>query len=202
MNLFSKKNIKQGYEDSKMKIDLEESDTKMYIVLDKDSKTYDGFQFKFGQWNEKLDNVGLHVYKNKPYYFCIPYIPNNTYLVEEVEGLLRENFNEAQYKRVKIPLQPLSLYDLLGEDKKGFSKEHLHNADFSEANLSKADLSGADLRNANLSKANLLEANLSKANLLGADLSGAKLYGACFLGAHEVKNNPYLSIKQQTEAHC
>ena len=39
MNLFSKKNIKQGYEDSKMKIDLEESDTKMYIVLDKDSKT-------------------------------------------------------------------------------------------------------------------------------------------------------------------
>ncbi len=177
MNLFSKKNIKQGYEDSKMKIDLEESDTKMYIVLDKDSKTYDGFQFKFGQWNEKLDNVGLHVYKNKPYYFCIPYMPNNTYLVEEVEGLLRENFNEAQYKRVKIPLQPLSLYDLLGEDKKGFSKEHLHNADFSEANL-------------------------SKANLLGADLSGAKLYGACFLGAHEVKNNPYLSIKQQTEAHC
>ena len=139
-----------------MKIDGVESDRKMYKILGEGLKTRNGFQWKPGQWNEQPNGmisneacgIGLHVWKNRPEWSVIPYLVDHTYLVEEVQGLLGEDEKKARYLRVKISALPLTLKDLLGNDKKG---------------LSGADLSGADL---------------SKANLTGADLSGAYLSGA------------------------
>ena len=209
-----------------------ESNIRMYVVLDKELTTYDGFRFEPGQWNEGPDKSGLLVWMNKPDYHLIHYMPNRTYLVEEVEQLLGGDSAVVRYKKVRISARPLSLNDLLGRDKEGFCKAYLSGADLSGAYLSEADLSEADLSKANLSqaslsgaylnKANLSEADLSKANLFGAylprahlsranlsgahlsraNLSGAHLSGANFFIAHGVKNNSNLSIKQRDAAHC
>lgn len=178
MSLLAKNKVELDYMESKMKVDGKESDTKMYIVLGEGLKTYNGFQWKPGRWNEEPNDVGAYVWKNRPNYAFIPYMPNHTYLVEEVEQLLGEDAEKAQYKRVKISEQPLSLDDLLGEDKKGFFQAYLHKANFSEINLGLIDFSKAYLREANFYKANLSQAYFSEAYLSQACLRGANLYKA------------------------
>ena len=191
MNPKARNEIEKVYKGSRVKIDGNESNIKMYVVLSKELMTYNGFRFKPGRWNEGPDKSGLSVWMNKPDYHLIPYVFDHTYSVEEVEQLLGEGITGTRYKRVKISAQPLSLNDLLGEDKKGFSGMYLY-----EANLTGADLSGANLSGTFLSKANLYGADLSKANLYGADLSKANLYGAdlsgtIFYGADLSKANLY-----------
>jgi hypothetical protein len=188
-----------------MKIDGVESDKKMYKVLGEGLKTRNGFQWVPGQWNEEPNGmksneacgIGLHVWKDRPDWSVLRYLPDHTYLVEEVEGLLGEDEKKARYRRVKISALPLSLNDLLGDDRKELSRALL-----SGAHLSWANLSGADLSGANLSWANLYGADLSGADLYGADLSGADLSGAHLSGAHGVKGNPVFSEEQQEQAHC
>ena len=203
-----------------MKIDGKESNMKMYKVLDECLKTTGGFQWIPGTWNEEPNGVksdeacgvGLHVWKNKPRWSVISYLPDHTYLVEEVEQLLGEDKEKARYKRVKISLLPLSLEDLLKKDKKGLSGAHLSGANLSGAHLSGANLSGANLSGAHLSGANLSYAYLSGANLSGANLScaylsganlsGANLLGANFSGAHKIKENKNITNAQRKSAHC
>ena len=188
-----------------MKIDGIESDQKMFKVLGEGLKTKYDFQWVPGQWNEEPKGkktseacgIGLHVWKNKPNWGVISYLPDHTYLVEEVEELLGEDGEKARYKRVKISLLPLTLEELLGKDRKGFSRANLSGADLSGADLSKAYLSRANLSGADLSKA-----YLSGAYLSGADLSGAYLSGAYLSGAHGVKESIYLTEDQKNQAHC
>ena len=224
--------MEKMYKVSKVNMNSKESNIRMYVVLDKELTTYDGFRFEPGQWNEGPDKSGLLVWMNKPDYHLIHYIPNRTYLVEEVEQLLGGDSAVVRYKKVRISARPLSLDDLLGRDKEGFCKAYLSGADLSGADLSQADLSEADLSKANLfgaylpgahlskanlsgaylykaylsgahlSQANLSGAYLNKANLSEAYLSGAHLSGANFFIAHGVKNNSNLSIKQRDAAHC
>ncbi len=179
MNPKARNEIEKVYKGSRVKIDGNESNIKMYVVLSKELMTYNGFRFKPGRWNEGPDKSGLSVWMNKPDYHLIPYVFDHTYSVEEVEQLLGEGITGTRYKRVKISAQPLSLNDLLGEDKKGFSGMYLY-----EANLTGADLSGANLSGTFLSKANLYGADLSGTIFYGADLSKANLYGANLSGAH------------------
>ena len=183
-----------------MKIDGKKSDMKMYKVLGQGLKTMMDFQWKPGQWNvepdgKKSDNacgIGLHVWKNKPNWSVVLYLPDHTYLVEEVKELLGEDKEKARYKKVKISLLPLSLVDLLGQDRKGLSGADLNRADLSPADLSRADLYGAYLNGAYLNGA-----DLNGANLNGADLSRADLYGA-----HGIKENMNISEEQKKSAHC
>ena len=223
-----------------MKIDGKKSSIKMYKVLGEGLKTRDGFQWKPGQWNEELKGeksneacgIGLHVWKNKPDWSVISYLPDHTYLVEEVKELLGEDEVKGRYKKVKISLLPLTLKDLLGKDKKGLSGAdlsranlsganlsgaNLYGADLSRADLSRADLSranlsganlyganlsGADLSGADLSRANLSRADLSRANLSRADLSGADLYGADLSDTHGIKENVNISEEDKKFSHC
>ena len=203
-----------------MKIDGVESDMKMYKVLGEGLKTKYNFQWIPGQWNEepegKVSNeacgVGLHVWKNKPNWGVISYLPDHTYLVEEVETLLGEDDEKARFFRVKISVLPLTLKELLGKNKKGFSGADLSRANLSLANLSRANLSrvnlslanlsGADLSGADLSGANLSGADLSEANLSGTDLSGADLSRANLSGVHGIKESGYLTEEQKNQAHC
>ena len=174
------------------KIDGKESDMKMYKVLGQGLKTMMDFQWKPGQWNEEPDGkksnnacgIGLHVWKNKPNWSVISYLPDHTYLVEEVGELLGEDEEKARYKKVKISLLPLSLVDLLGQDKKGLSGVNLSRSNLSGSDLSGADFTGTDLSGANLSDADLSGANLSGSYLYGADFTGANLYEANLSGAN------------------
>ena len=171
-----------------MKIDGKESNKKMYKVLGEGLRTRDNYQWIHGQWNEepnseKSDEAcgkGLHVWKNRPQWSIIHYLPDHTYLVEEVEILLGEDEEKARYQRVKISSLPLTLEDLLGKDRKGLKAARLpwanfSGVDFTRANLSGADLTGAYLSRADLTGADLTGADLSRANLSGADLTGADL---------------------------
>ena len=198
-----------------MKIDGVESDKKMYKVLGEGLKTWNGFQWVPGQWNEEPNGmksneacgIGLHVWKDRPDWRVLTYLPDHTYLVEEVGGLLGEDTEMARYRRVKISALPLSLNDLLGDDRKGLSGANLSGSNLSWANLYGADLSRANLYGADLSRANLIGANLIGANLSEADLTKANLYGAALsranlYGAHGVKGNPVFSKEQQGQAHC
>ena len=198
-----------------MKIDGKESDKKMYKVLSIGLTTRGGFQWAAGEWNEEINSEktgiacgkGLHVWKNRPQWAIITYLPDHTYLVEEVEILLGEDYEKARYQRVKISSLPLTLDDLLGKDRKGLKAARLpwakfSGVDFTRANLSKADLIGADLSRANLSRADLTGADLSGANLSGAILKGTKLKNTNFIGAHGVKGSEFLSPEQKADAHC
>ena len=119
-----------------MKIDGVESDKKMYKVLGEGLKTRNGFQWVPGQWNEEPNGmkyneacgIGLHVWKDRPNWGVVSYLPDHTYLVEEVDGLLGEDTLKARYRRVKISTLPLTLKDLLGDDKKGLSGANLYGA--------------------------------------------------------------------------
>ena len=138
-----------------MKIDGTESDMKMYKVLGKELKTKFDFQWQPNKWNEEPNGIksneacgiGLHVWKNKPRWDIINYMPDHTYLVEAVEGLLGEDYEKARYKRVKISSLPLTLEELLGKDRKGFSGADLSYAYLFDADLSYAKLSGANFFN-------------------------------------------------------
>ena len=198
-----------------MKIDGKESDKKMYKVLTIGLTTRGGFQWAAGEWNEEINSEktgiacgkGLHVWKNRPQWAIITYLPDHTYLVEEVEILLGEDYEKARYQRVKISSLPLTLDDLLGKDKKGLKAARLpwakfSGADLSRANLSRADLTGADLSRANLSRADLTASDLSGANLSGAILKGARMINTIFRGAHWVKGLEFLSPEQKADAHC
>ena len=145
-----------------MKIDGKESDMKMYKVLGEGLKTRDGFQWIPGQWNEepkgKKTNescgIGLHVWKNKPNWGVVSYLPDHTYLVEEVDTLLGEDDEKARYMYVKIASLPLTLKELLRSDKKGLSGANLFRANLSGAYLFGANLFGADLSGAHNIKQN------------------------------------------------
>ena len=168
-----------------MKIDGIESDKKMYKVLGEGLRTRDNYQWIPGQWNEepnseKSDEAcgkGLHVWKNRPQWSIIPYLPDHTYVVEEVEIVLGEDDEKARYKRVKISSLPLTLEDLLGKDRMGLKS----------TNLSWADLTGTDLTGADLTEANLIRANLSEANLMNA---------------HGIKKSEFLNEFQKNQVHC
>ena len=183
-----------------MKIDGKESNKKMFKVLGIKLTTRDGFQWTAGQWNEEPSSVktdtacgkGLHVWKNRPQWSIIPYLPDHTYLVEEVEILLGEDEEKARYQRVKISSLPLTLEDLLGKDRKGLKA----------LRLPWANLSGVDFTRANLSRADLTGAYLSRANLSGAILKGARMINTIFRGAHWVKGSEFLSPEQKAEVHC
>ena len=171
-----------------------------YKVLGEGLKTQEAFQWQPGEWNTQPNGVvdgeacgiGLHVWKDKPRYGNIPYLPDHTYRVIDVDGLCGEDEEKARFRSVKLAKLPMTLDEILGPEKNGLSY----------ANLIGADLSGADLSRADLSRANLVEANLFQANLTGANLTGANLVGANLTGAHTCRNRPELSETQKKEAHC
>ena len=201
-----------------------------FKVLGKGLKTRDDFQWAPGKWNKEpraevtteACGIGLHVWKNKPDWGVISYLPDHTYRVVGVDGLCGEDDKKARFRRVKLSLLPMTLEEILGPERDGFkgadlsradlsdadlSDANLSDANLSDANLSRADLSDADLSDANLSDADLSDANLSRADLSGADLFGADLFGADLFGAdlsnaHGCKDNPALSDEQRSAAHC
>ena len=206
-----------------------------YKVLGEGLKTREGFQWKPGEWNTEPNavmdgqvcGIGLHVWKNRPQYRYITYLPDHTYRVIDVDGLCGEDGEKSRFRRVKLATLPMTLEEILGPEKDGLSyanliganlsganlsEANLSRADLSRADLSEADLSGANLSGANLywadlSRANLSEANLYWANLSGAtlylaDLSGANLYWADLSGAHGCMQNAFLSDRQREQAHC
>ena len=181
-----------------------------FKVLGKGLKTRDDFQWAPGKWNKEpraevtteACGIGLHVWKNKPDWGVISYLPDHTYRVVGVDGLCGEDDKKARFRRVKLSLLPMTLEEILGPERDGFK-----GADLSRADLSRADLSRADLSDANLSRADLSDADLSRADLFGADLFGADLFGADLFGAdlsdaHGCKDNPALSDEQRSAAHC
>jgi len=201
-----------------------------YKVLGEGLKTREGFQWQPGEWNTQPNGVvdgeacgiGLHVWKDKPQYGIIPYLPDHTYRVIDVDGLCGEDEEKARFRSVKLAKLPMTLEEILGPEKNGLSYANLFRADLSWADLSRANLSwanlsradlswadlsaanltGADLSWANLSGADLSWANLSQANLSQANLIGANLIGANLTGAHTCRNRSELSETQKKEAHC
>ena len=176
-----------------------------YKVLGEGLKTREGFQWKPGEWNTEPNavmdgqvcGIGLHVWKNRPQYRYITYLPDHTYRVIDVDGLCGEDEEKARFRSVKLAKLPMTLDEILGPEKNGLSYANLSRANLSEANLSRADLSGVDLSRADLSEADLSGAYLSEADLSRADLSGADLSGA-----HYCENRSELSDVQRNSAHC
>ena len=176
-----------------------------FKVLGEGLKTRDGFQWKPGEWNIEPNavmdgqacGIGLHVWKNRPQYRYIPYLPDHTYRVIDVDGLCGEDGEKSRFRAVKLAKLPMTLEEILGPEKDG-----LFHAELSRANLSDANLIGANLSWANLSDVNLSEADLSGANLSDVNLSGASLSGANLSRAHYCKNRSELSDVQRKEAHC
>ena len=162
-----------------------------FKVLGKGLKTRDDFQWAPGKWNKEpraevtteACGIGLHVWKNKPDWGVISYLPDHTYRVVGVDGLCGEDDKKARFRRVKLSLLPMTLEEILGPERDGFKGADLSRADLSDANLSRADLSDANLSRADLSDANLSGADLSDANLSRADLSRADLSDADLSGA-------------------
>ena len=157
-----------------------------YKVLGEGLKTREGFQWKPGEWNIEPNavmdgqacGIGLHVWKNRPQYRYIPYLPDHTYRVIDVDGLCGEDGEKSRFRAVKLAKLPMTLEEILGPEKDGLFHAELSLVNLSDANLSGANLSDANLYWANLSDANLYRANLSDANLYRADLSGANLSDA------------------------
>ena len=168
--------------------------TKYYKVLGEGLRTNFGYQWKPGKWNivpEKEINPdeygfscgsGLHVFIDKPNWNYYRYLPDHTYKVVAVSGLLGADSYKARFRKVKLALLPLTLNDLLGNNRDGLKGACLARADLSHSNLSGSDLSGTYLMGADLSDSNLVNANLSGANLKGANLIGANLTGADLSG--------------------
>ena len=161
---------------------------KYYKVLGEGLKNRN-FQWKPGKWNEIPEKqinhnqdgdacgIGLHVFNERPDWFYISYLPDHTYRVVDVEGLLGKDKEKSRFRRVKLAYLPMSLSEILGEKRDGMKGAYLTNA-----NLTNADLSNADLT----------YANLTYANLTGADLTGA----------HGCRNIDELSKEQKESAHC
>ena len=176
-----------------------------YKVLGEGLKTREGFQWQPGEWNTQPNGVvdgeacgiGLHVWKDKPRYGNIPYLPDHTYRVIDVDGLCGEDEEKARFRSVKLAKLPMTLDEILGPEKNGLSYANL-----SQANLSRANLSEANLYWADLSRANLSRANLSGATLYLADLTRANLSRANLSGAHGCMQNAFLSDRQREQAHC
>ena len=175
--------------------------TKYYKVLGEGLRTKFGYQWEPGKWNivpeeeidhntnGKEDGAGLHVFMGRPNWNYQRYIPDHTYEVVDVSGLLGSYEWGARFRKVKLAPLPLSLKELLGKQRDGFKGVVLSRADLTEANLSRADLSNSDLYHANLNGANLSGASLCRTNLRGANLSGANLRGANLAGADLVFAN-------------
>ena len=123
-----------------------EKEIQYYKVLGEGLKTREGFQWQPGEWNTqpngvadgKACGIGLHVWKDRPRYGNIPYLPDHTYRVIDVDGLCGEDEEKARFRRLKLATLPMTLEEILGPEKDGLSY----------ANLSRADLSGADLSGA------------------------------------------------------
>ena len=156
-----------------------------YKVLGEGYRTENNFQWVPGEWNEeplairdgKSSGVGLYVFKHRPNWNYTRYLPDHVYRVVDVEDLCGEDDEKARFRRVKLSRLPVTLREILGQNRDGMLG----------LCLSGADLSGADLSRANLSRANLSEANLSEANLSGA---------------HGCMQNAFLSDRQREQAHC
>ena len=201
-----------------------------FKVLGEGLKTQEGFQWKPGEWNTEPNavmdgqvcGIGLHVWKDKPRYGNIPYLPDHTYRVIDVDGLCGEDEEKARFRSVKLAKLPMTLDEILGPEKNGLSYANLVEANLSWAdlfranltwaylswadlfwaNLSQANLTGANLTGANLIGANLSRANLVEADLFWANLSQANLTGANLYRAHNCRDRSELSETQKKEAHC
>ena len=176
----------------------EKMETKYYKVLGEGLKNRN-FQWKPGKWNEipkKQINhnqdgdacgIGLHVFNERPDWFYISYLPDHTYRVVDVEGLLGKDKEKSRFRRVKLAPLPMTLEEILGENRDGMKGAHLN----------RANLTDADLTDADLTYANLTGADLTYANLTGADLTYANL-----TGAHGCKKLKQISKEQKESAHC
>ena len=124
-----------------------------YKVLGEGLKTREGFQWHPGEWNTQLNGVvdgeacgiGLHVWKDKPRYGNIPYLPDHTYRVIDVDGLCGEDEEKARFRSVKLAELPMTLEEILGPEKNGLSYANLIGANLFQANLTGANLTGANL---------------------------------------------------------
>jgi len=170
-----------------------------------------GFQWKPGKWNEILEEdinhkedgeacgTGLHVFRGKPNWNYIPYLPDHTYRVVGVQGLLGKDKEKSRFRRVKLAPLPMTLEEILGENRDGMKGAHLNRANLTRANLTcanlthanltDADLTDADLTDADLTYANLTDADLTYANLTGADLTDADLFRANLTRANLTRAN-------------
>ena len=186
-----------------------------YKVLGEGLKTREGFQWHPGEWNTQPNavvdgeacGIGLHVWKDKPRYGNIPYLPDHTYRVIDVDGLCGEDEEKARFRSVKLAELPMTLEEILGPEKNGLSYANLIGANLFQANLTGANLTGANLTGANLSGADLFQAyligaDLSQAYLIQANLTGANLTGANLYRAHNCRDRSELSETQKKEAHC
>ena len=206
---------------------------KYYKVLD-EGLINRGFQWKPGKWNEILEEdinhkedgeacgTGLHVFRGKPNWNYTPYLPDHTYRVVGVQGLLGKDKEKSRFRRVKLAPLPMTLEEILGENRDGMKGAHLNRANLTRANLTcanltRADLTYANLTGADLTYANLTGADLTYANLTGADLTDADLFRAnltCanlthanltdadLTDAHGCRNIDELSKEQKESAHC
>ena len=204
-------------------MESEKMETKYYKVLGEGLKNRN-FQWKPGKWNEIPEKqinhnqdgnacgIGLHVFNGKPNWWYTSYLPDHTYRVVDVEGLLGKDEEKSRFRRVKLAYLPMSLTEILGEKRDGMKGADLTGADLTGAKLCRADLYNANLTDANLTDANLIranlwcadltDANLTDANLTDANLIDANLTDANLTYAHGCKNLDELSKIQKESAHC
>ena len=84
---------------------------KYYKVLGEGLKNRN-FQWKPGKWNEIPEKqinhnqdgnacgIGLHVFNGKPNWWYTSYLPDHTYRVVDVEGLLGKDEEKSRFRRV------------------------------------------------------------------------------------------------------
>lgn len=155
-----------------------------FKVLGEGLRTHGGFQWKPGLWNEEplaekdgeACGVGLHVFIGRPNWNYTRYIPDHTYRVLGVQGKCGSDKEKARFRRVKLAAVPMTLNEILGENRDGLKGSYLNGADLHGADLSEADLSSTDLTGADLSRALLIGTNLFSSELMFVDLSNANLY--------------------------
>ena len=194
-------------------VEMEMTDRRQVIVIDKESKKIKAQIILEGDINSINNNLSLTLE------LCLRKYPGDSIRVTDIqEGSIKliiegsqedierlvERIQSGELKEVNgFPVEDIQILGESSDDENDESSykwrlvQEIINQGAKGRNLSGVDLSDADLGRANLSGATLSDADLSgadlsRAKLSGADLSGADLSGAYFSGIdpHSTRDDP------------